>query len=78
MAEPVVRYMNADTGEIKERAWSGVDSGVMADGEPYEHEWETTALELALALVPDLEIAIDLAHMKGMDCEVHVRRVPRA
>jgi hypothetical protein len=36
-------------------------------------EWEMTALEMALQLVPDLETAIDRALMQGMSLEVVVK-----
>lgn len=80
---PVVRWINTATGEVKERHFAGRDPRVWSEhapsvlaGEPqfrgeYD-EWEATALELALALVPDLERAIDMARMRGVSVDVRI------
>ena len=47
----IVRWMNADTGEIKERSRCGVDYDEF-QGETVEYEWEQTPLELALERSP--------------------------
>ena len=73
---PIVRWMNADTGEIKERSRSGVDRDTLANGEVYEYEWEQTPLELALALVPDIEAAIK-ATGPNEDVDVRIQRSAR-
>lgn len=64
MITPGVRWMNAQTGEIKERPYGGVDAD--------DWEWESSSLELALALVPDLEAANDAARKEGRSADVHV------
>lgn len=76
MSGPVLRWQNVNIGEVKERAftwrdpiiWSERAPSVLA-GEPrFREEFndgEHTALELALGLVPDLEVIIDMARMKG-------------
>jgi hypothetical protein len=78
---PVVRWIDSDTGEVKDRHARGRDPVVWSElsdtpgfhGE-YE-EWEQTALEMALALVPDLEAVCDRALMQGMSVEVRVKVV---
>lgn len=60
-----LRWMNAETGEVKEWAGSGTDA--------HGDKWEVSALELALGLVPDLETWIDAARMRGQLLAVHVR-----
>lgn len=60
----VVRWENEATGEVKERPITYIEDG---------EEYAVTALELALALVPDLEVVIDMARMQGKSIEVNVR-----
>lgn len=83
---PCVRWMDSDTGECKERSLRGRDPVIWSPhapdnptGKPQfrgEFEtWEMTALEAALAWVPDLEVAIDRALMQGMSLEIHVKVV---
>lgn len=72
MTAPVVRFVNADTGEIKERHTAGTERGVTAAGEAYADDWEATSLDLALALVPDLLAAIDAARAHGESLQVSV------
>lgn len=43
--------------------------------EPYEAEWEQSSLELALALVPDLEAAFEEARSRCEDIDVRIGRV---
>lgn len=62
MTAPVVRFVNADTGEIKEY--------LTATGEVYADECEATSLNLALGLVPDLLAAIEEARAAGRSIEV--------
>ena len=54
---PVVRWTNADTGEVKEWEYEGVESSGW--------EWRATSLDLALSVVPSLVEAIDAARAKG-------------
>lgn len=81
---PEVIWMDSDTGEIKCRAYKGREPVIWSKhapsnptGEPQFRgefeEWEKTALEMALDLVPDLEVACDRARMKGLNLEVTVR-----
>lgn len=81
---PVVRFVAEDTGEIKERSMGGVerswlsehfvgDDSKAKEGRYFEDEWEATALDLALALVPDLQDAIDRCRIRGRTAEVIVR-----
>lgn len=72
MTVPVVRWSFTHTGEIKERPMSGVDRGIDSRGNEYADEWESTALELALLLVPDLETWIDAARMCGQSINIAV------
>jgi predicted N-formylglutamate amidohydrolase len=78
---PAVRWIDSDTGEVKERHARGRDPVVWSvhSDNPGFHgeyeEWEMTALEMALAWVPDLETVIDRALMQGMSLEVRVKVV---
>lgn len=83
---PCVRWIDSDTGEIKERHARGRDPIIWSPhapsnptGEPQFRgkfeEWEMTALEMALSWVPDLEAAIDRALIQGMSVEIRVKVV---
>lgn len=66
-----VRWTQVDTGEVKELAMAGVEQ-FMLDGGTVDSDWRQTSLELALALVPDLEVAIDRARLRGNCVEVRI------
>lgn len=83
---PCVRWIDSDTGEIKERHLRGRDPVIWSKhapdnptGEPQFRgefeEWEMTGLEMALSWVPDLADAIERALMQGMSIELHVKVV---
>lgn len=83
---PSVRWIDSDTGEVKERHARGRDPIIWSPHAPDNptdspqfrgefEEWEMTALEMALAWVPDLEVVIDRALMQGMGLEIHVKVV---
>lgn len=67
-----VRWVNARTGEIKERHLVGVDHVTTNDGEVLDCPWESTALDVALSMVPDLAKAVEDAHFRGVELTVHV------
>ena len=67
-----VRWVNARTGEIKKRHLFGMDHVPTNDGEVIECPWESTALDVALAMVPDLAKAIEDAQFRGVHLTVQV------
>lgn len=73
---PVVRWINENTGEVKERAFSGGPRSCRICGLLIESEWESDSLELALALVADLQTAIDMARMRNQSVNVQIRLMP--
>lgn len=66
MNEDYVRLVLGDTGEVFEWKWGGEEHG-----EP----WEQSALDIALLMVPHVMDALDRAHIKGADAEVHVAHI---
>lgn len=74
---PTVRWANGVTGEIKERQATGVDRWTDEYGLPQESPWEVSALDLALAQVPDLVAAIKAAFANGMDLSIGITEVAR-
>lgn len=81
---PEVTWIDADTGEIKCRSYKGRDPVIWSPhapsnptGEPQFRgefeEWEKTALEMALDLVPDLEVVMDRARIQGRSVRVTVK-----
>lgn len=83
---PKVVWIDKDTGEIKLRAYTGREPVIWSrhapsnpTGEPQFRgefeEWEMTALEMALQLVPDLEVACDRGRMQGKNVQVTVQVV---
>lgn len=78
--------IDSDTGEIKCRAYKGRDPVIWSPhapdnptGEPQFRgefeEWEKTALEMALDLVPDLEAVCDRARVQGKNVQVTFKTV---
>lgn len=78
-----VIWTDSDTGEVKCRPYKGREPVIWSKhaptnptGEPQFRgefeEWEKTALEMALDLVPDLEVVCDRARMQGKSLEVKV------
>lgn len=80
-----VTWIDSDTGEVKSRPYVGRDPVIWSPsapsnptGEPQFRgefdEWEKTALEMALDLVPDLEAICDRAkaEYKSVEVRVHV------
>lgn len=84
--KPEVIWIDKNTGEVKLRPYKGREPVIWSKyapnnptGEPlfkgeYE-DWEKTALEMALDLVPDLEVACDRARMQGKNLQVSVEVV---
>jgi hypothetical protein len=82
-AAPKVDWVDVDTGEIKSRAWKGRDPVIWSAHSPHNptgapwfngeyDEWEMTPLEMALAVVPDLEVVMDRARFAGRSVEIRV------
>lgn len=78
-----VIWIDSDTGEIKCRKFSGREPVIWSEHSPHNStgkpwfdgefdEWEMSALEMALGLVPDLETALDRARIQGRSVEVRV------
>lgn len=82
----MLRWSNADTGEVKERPFRGREAVVLSPTSPQNptdgpwcngeyDEWEVSALDLALGLVPDLHAAIGKAVADDRTVEVLVRTI---
>lgn len=64
----VIRWMNAETGEVKERAiW---DSETYADGTT--ESWPQPAPDLAGALLGDLLDVLEVTRVTGRTIEIHI------
>lgn len=78
-----VHWIDSETGEIKERSFTGRDPVIWSAHSPHNptgkplfrgeyDDWEMTALEMALAFVPDLVVVMDRARSQGRSVEVRV------
>lgn len=78
-ANNVVTLIDSNTGEVKERSFTGrtpVVWSVHSDNPGFHgeyDEWEMDALEMALGWVPDLVAAIEKARANGKSIEVRVK-----
>lgn len=80
----IVILIDSDTGEVKERSFKGRDPVIWSKHSPHNptdapwfngeyDEWEMTSLEMALALVPDMEAVLDRARIQDKSVEIRIK-----